>query len=351
MSVTDDFVYKDGFYYSRDGGGPYSISEVDDSLVRLGAGATRLLGSETPASAGYRHFYGFYYGPSGGGPYIYDAASNAMVLWGGYSGYLPPTEEWLTRMAAAGENLPGATKTIIDDLFGDLTATTWFDKIARLNIPVGGSLAGSLVPQIDSEIGVDLATNMVEGDWSESLGWRFSGTSYIDTGFVPDLGTGSISVYLRTGQASAAQSRFPAGGRASGQETAIRFNRNGSGTTTSGTHSGSWGRSFNSAGNVEWVGTANPGWWTLSRPGETEQFLARNGAVLATTATPPVVDFSYPFRAIWIGGLNDVNGFNLPVEADTRIAGYAITLGMTPTEEAEFYSIIQTCQTALGRNV
>ncbi len=104
----------------------------------------------------------------------------------------PYTEDYKTRLIAAGDDLSGGLISAVDDFFTNTDSI--LSRIYRMNLFICDSFTGAMVPMIYNLDGsatpmgnaTDTNTNFVSGDWGITTGLAGDGTKYLLTGFIPN---------------------------------------------------------------------------------------------------------------------------------------------------------------------
>lgn len=271
------------------------------------------------------------------GPYYVDSGSAAQPFV--VAGLDPDVSAWLVRVASAGGAVSAGTRNAVNSFVLSCKAAGVWALFRRLNLCCG-DFAASFVPLVNtSGSATDINVNLVSGDYSEVLGWQTDGsTKYVSTGYTPSEATGGLSCYSRTTQTTGI--RLFVGCRNAANTQGYRLGNN------SLVARGGWGGMVTDL--VE-GGLAAQGLLQISRISGTGLALYRNSVSLATYATP-VVPGSADFAA-YVMGLNAGGSVTSLLENGSRVAGYAVDSGMSSTQAADYYTAMQTFQTALGRQV
>ena len=270
-------------------------------------------------------------------------------------------QDWINRVYANGGTVSTSTASAVSTFCDAIESAGIRDRFARLNLFCGSSLNAALVPLYKSlsfggaSLGNATDTNNafvgVGTDYAEtgaSGGLTGNGTSkYLNTGLtVSNIGTpasGHMSVYH--GQSSGVNSnRYYMG--ANDAATSNRFYL---GTDAFSTASvfGSYSSAVNASQTLAAQGHGAAGHRILSR--ETDSVLTHyhNGSVVATNTTTITPAVSTAAFAVFAANRNaTVDRFH-----NSWIAAYSIGLGLNSTQAANYRTIMQTFQTALGRNV
>jgi hypothetical protein len=275
-------------------------------------------------------------------------------------------QDWIGRVYAAGGTVSSTTASAVNTFCDSLDAASLRDRFYRLNLFCGGSsgtvagLAACLVPLYrgpslgGTQYGSSTDANngpFAVADYAETGaggGLLGNGTSkYLNTGLtVSDIGTaasGHMSVYH--GQSSGLNSnRYYMGVNDASTSNRFYF-----GTDSFSTASvlGMYGSIQGANQSLAANGHGAAGHRILSR--ETESVLTQyhNGSVVGTNAVTITPAVSTAAFAVFAANRNGtVDRFH-----NSWIAAYSIGLGLNSTQAANYRTIMQTFQTALGRQV
>lgn len=263
--------------------------------------------------------------------------------------YNPDLEFWLLNGGAASAGTLSAMNTFCNSI----DSAGLRNKFYRLNLFCGSNLNSCLLPIYFGRrwnsfpygfANGDRNFNFIANDYTESgtsgglLG--DGSTKYLDTGVsLNEMGTiGHVSCYHK-GAMSTSSSNV--------------LIRGGDGTYSIGLDlSSGLGlvRGFYCQASIASYSTNSGGHYLVTRTSSTNQVLYTNGtttrgdSTLSTSVTFPLSSWS-----LYVFALNNVGvaGSLCP----TRIQAYSIGAEMTQSEANTFYGIMQTFQTALGRNV
>lgn len=182
------------------------------------------------------------------------------------------------------------------------------------------------------------AVNMVESDYSEATGIAGNGTTkYVDSGYPATelAATAHVSVYLREDPLTT-QYLMGVNGPAAADIAGI--------STTAGTFTAGFLGKTNGAAE-----SAVPvkGFLYADRSGPTNIALYRNNTQIATSVVNVVP--AYPARNFYICARN--NDGALASLGNRKISFVSAGASMTAQQRTDFYSIVQTLQTNLGRNI
>lgn len=267
------------------------------------------------------------------------------------SGLDPAVADWLSRVATAGGTVSPSTRTAVASFVATSRANGTWSLFRRLNLVCGDFLA-SFVPLINT-VGAtqDTNVNLISADYTEASGWKTDGTTkYVRTGFTPDS-LGSIGVYLRTTQPSDTNEYMPIGCNNAGysQVAWLVANRTGTSGTTAGAVSGFYTGPASNAGSGAVAGGMVPAMWHSVRDSTNAINLYKNGANVGSSFTG-VTPASTTTEA-YVLCRNDGNVPTAFTVVNTQISAYVFDSSMTPTQATNFYTAMQTFQTALGRQV
>jgi hypothetical protein len=269
-------------------------------------------------------------------------------------------QDWINRVYANGGSVSASTASAVNTLCDSLDAASLRDRFYRLNLFCGTGLNACLVPLYrgpslgGTQYGNTTDTNVgpfVSGDYTETGaggGLLGNGTSkYLNTGLtVSDIGTaasGHMSVYH--GLSSGANvNRYYMGANDATTGNRFYFGTDSFSTASAlGIYGGVQGASQSLAAN----GHGPAGHRILSR--ETDSLLTHyhNGSVVATNTTGIATAVSNAAFAVFAVNRNGtVDRWH-----NSWISAYSIGLGLNSTQASAYRSILQTFQTALGRNV
>lgn len=269
-------------------------------------------------------------------------------------------QDWINRVYANGGTVSSSTASAVNQFCNDIDAAGLRSSMYRANLFCGTGLNACLVPLYrgpslsGTQYGNTTDTNVgpfVSGDYNETGaggGLLGNGSSkYLSTGLtVSDIGTaasGHMSVYH--GLSSGANvNRYYMG--ANDATTGNRFYF-GTDSFSTATVFGSYGSAQNASQSLAANGHGPAGHRILSR--ETASLLTHyhNGSVVATNTTGIATAVSTAAFAVFAANRNGtVDRWN-----NSWISAYSIGLGLNSTQASAYRSILQTFQTALGRNV
>jgi len=237
-----------------------------------------------------------------------------------------------------------ATQSAINTLVLDLKAANLWAKMQAI-YPMAGGTASTHKYNLKNPVDSDSAFRLVfAGGWTHSstgaLGNGVNG--YADTKFIPEthgvsVSSLHISYYSRQNTSGAYIEMGVAGnsglGASAGQ---LYIAPNVSGTNY---------RAVNQTGNQASAGINTQGYFIATRSNSTNQQLYKNGSLQFNEAGTPNTAANY---AIFLGRNN--NG-TADTYSNRECAFATIGEGLDATEAANLYSIIQTFNTSLGRQV
>jgi len=269
-------------------------------------------------------------------------------------------QDWINRVYANGGSVSASTASAVNTLCDSLDAASLRDRFYRLNLFCGTGLNACLVPLYrgpslsGTQYGNTTDTNVgpfVSGDYNETgVGGGLLGngsSKYLNTGLtVSDIGTaasGHMSVYH--GLSSGVNvNRYYMGANDATTGNRFYFGTDSFSTASAlGIYGGVQGASQSLAAN----GHGPAGHRILSR--ETDSLLTHyhNGSVVATNTTGIATAVSNAAFAVFAVNRNGtVDRWH-----NSWISAYSIGLGLNSTQASAYRSILQTFQTALGRNV
>lgn len=278
------------------------------------------------------------------------SSTSAGVVVAAASAFESETLAWLARVATNSGTVSSPTQSAVNSFVVSAKAAGYFTKFRRISIPVGDALA-AVVPLVNTS-GATVDTNTGSLSYAESTGFVTSGANYLATGYTPSEATGGLSIYLRTTQTSVATGKVAMGARDSGSTQIFRLiaNADGSGGVSAGGVAGAWGGVVG-ASNVQpaTTGGMTAGMWNVTRTSSTLSTLYKNGTSVGTmaTATTPATTSN----ALYVGCNNGAGTAGAFLDSGSAIGAYAVDTGLTGTDAANFYTHMQTLQTALSRNV
>jgi hypothetical protein len=275
-------------------------------------------------------------------------------------------QSWITRVYNNGGTVSSTTAGAVNDFCNAIDAAGIRSRFYRLNLFCGGTsgsaagLAACLVPLYrgpsvgGTQYGGYIDTNngpFTTSDYTETGaggGLLGNGTSkYLNTGLtVTDIGTaanGHMSAYHGLSSGVNANRYYM------GANDASTSNRFYLGTDSFSTASvfGSYGATQNAAQSLASNGHGPAGHRILSRESDSLLTHYHNGSVVATNTTPITPAVSTAAFAVFAANRNaTVDRWH-----NSWISAYSIGLGLTESQASAYRSILQTFQTALGRNV
>jgi len=261
-------------------------------------------------------------------------------------------QDWVNRVYANGGSVSASTASAVNTLCDSLDAASLRDRFYRLNLFCGTGLNACLVPLYrgpslsGTQYGNTTDTNVgpfVTGDYNETGaggGLLGNGSSkYLSTGLtVSDIGTaasGHMSVYHGLSSGVNAN-RYYMG--ANDATTGNRFYF-GTDSFSTATVFGSYGSAQNASQSLAANGHGPAGHRILSR--ETASLLVATNTTGIATAVSTAA-----FAVFAVNRNGTVDRWH-----NSWISAYSIGLGLNSTQASAYRSILQTFQTALGRNV
>jgi len=267
-------------------------------------------------------------------------------------GFHPEAQAWRNAVIANNGTVSGSTLSAVSRFCRDIDAAGIRDRFYRLNLFCGTDLNACLVPlyrgpsPTGTQYGNATDTNngpFVSGDYAESDGLSQAATTsnkYLSTGLTPDdlgPGTGHMSIYLRTFSQSAS-ARRPLGSR----DGTNRFY--------------DWSVTQNSSNLVSFWGAANSvsaaiALGALLTQRESSVLFRRftNGSLDATTTTSSATNANNLEFLVF-----NTNNSGVPITQqyfNESVGAYSFGAPLTTQGVADYYTALQSFQTALGRNV
>lgn len=253
------------------------------------------------------------------------------------------TSSWISRAEIAGGVVSINTRFAIQQFVASLKSASLWTKLQEIGVFAGSNLSSALVKLKYVTAPNLVNSNFVAADYTETTGLAGDGTSKrLDTGYnllsnLPDFS--HMSFYTREAT-TGGSNRTMIGGlgpSATDQYTIISLSGNNDST-------GRLGQQI----QVQVAGSAIAAHYMVSRQSLTDLRLYRNGVQLGSTtvtATTLVKPNINPF--LWAYNANgSAGGWMI-----ARGCYYSIGSALTPAEALNYYSIVQTLQTALGRQV
>jgi hypothetical protein len=218
-------------------------------------------------------------------------------------------------------------------------------KIAAINLACQDTLAGSLVPLIGPN-----AAGVNNPTFDPTLGWsNATSTSYVNTAVTPTTSPLGFGAYLRTSQASDGTARCLIGTSAAADVYRICGNRNAAGSSASGAVSGLTGGTVNGVGTT---GGLVAGAYHVIRRGATDEVLLKNGVNVATNANSTTQGAGTVPLYLYVQNATAGPTTTSVLSTGSRIAAYWVDDGTLTDEEAgTLYTLLQTFQTSMGRQV
>jgi hypothetical protein len=256
----------------------------------------------------------------------------------------PETSAWVARVIAAGSSV-SRTSALAHDLFvTQLKTTGVWSAIYRLNTYGANTLAGALVPLVNT-VGnsTDTNHNFVSGDFSLAVGLTGDGaTKYLDTGALPSSFATTTNLHLAacTSTNAGNYNGFLMGSEDAGNTNRLEFIENSGGSAFSFYTSATfYGSSYNNA--------SAPGFYIGSRTGITTSGLYRNAVSKATSSGTGNSPSS--LHSIYVHAANVAGSVASPV--GDIFQSYSCGSGLTSTQATAYYNALNTLMTALGRTI
>jgi len=234
-------------------------------------------------------------------------------------------------------------QSAINQLATDLTNTGLMDKMIVVYPFVGGNATSHSFNLKDARDSNSAYRLTFSGGWTHSLtgiqgnGTNTYATTYLLASTAPFPQTNChISCYSRTSTAPGSTFEVQVDNGANFNQIAVARNFF-SGSNSLGT------------GGVSFTTTSNSsGFWCGSKTSTTERFGTRNGVLnsAVTSNTDATLGAAFSF----IIGARNGSG-SISTYSSKEIAFVSIGLGLTQTEHATLYTIVQNFQTTLGRQV
>jgi hypothetical protein len=262
--------------------------------------------------------------------------------------YNADLEFWILNGGSASSGTLSAMNTFCNSI----NSAGLRDKFYRLNLFCGNNLTSCLLPIYFGQrwnsfpygfANGDRNFNFITGDYTESgasgglLG--DGSTKYLDTGVtISQIGTiGHVSCYHKGVMST------------SGANVLIRGSDGNNGIGIDINAGINLIRGFWSPANTASFATNSGGHYLVTRTSSTSMVLYTNGATSRGDSTNTTsVSFPISSWTLYVFALNNVGVASSL--CPTRIQGYSIGTEMTQSEANSFYTIMQTFQTALGRN-
>ncbi len=270
-------------------------------------------------------------------------ALNAATSGGGVD---PEVSDWVTRVIANGGSVSASTQTAANTFMLALKAANIRTLILRLNLYAGTGLNAARTPFIkDYGPAVDVLTNFGAGNYSEATGLTGNGTTmYNDTGVVltdlNDHGPDSVS-YALYSRAPSAAAALDMGSFTSGSNFTYLS------IADLGSTLFAMQDSNNQASAADAVGT---GLYLGTRNSAVDMKIYRNGAQIATTATPGIGPVGINITRIYVHAANNGNA-NAFSFSSMVCGGYMMGNKFSAAQALALYTPWQAFQTALARQV
>jgi hypothetical protein len=263
-------------------------------------------------------------------------------------------QDWINRVYANGGTVSASTAAAVNTLCDSLDASGVRPLMYRMGIFSGTGLAAALVPLYRGPAyggatygdATDTNNNFVSGDYAEtgaSGGLTGNGTSkYLQTGFAGNtLATGNRHL-------SAYESLRDTGA----YRTMIGTQDDSAGTYYWSLSNASPGTTVFAAFGAQASSTGHNtgGHWIATDPTSSSLALYKNGLPVASSTS--AIRQTPSVRGILVFATNQFPGSVSPSGyTAARLNAYSIGLGMTSQQASDYYTAMQTFQTALGRNV
>lgn len=272
----------------------------------------------------------------------------ANALGGGFTGQVfqrsgiglqAETVSWRDRVVTNGGTVSSATLLAVDAFVRGCKSDSIWTKLSRVNLFCGDQLAACLVPLVvGSGNATETGSGFVSGDYAESTGLTTNAVKYLDTGFDPYSAGQYAAMGVYLGGTVSSAGGVVLGARGTTSQTYAICNQ-------SSLASGTWGGSLTSNSAVgPTILTA--GYWATGRTNQSDLYLAKDGATVATFSTSTTPVQPSPARGLYVGGL-DNNG-SPGSRAAAVVRGYLVG-PLSAAEHALVYARILAFQTTLGR--
>jgi hypothetical protein len=270
-------------------------------------------------------------------------------------------QDWVNRVYQNGGSVSSATAGAVNTFCNDIASAGIRDRFYRLNIFAGSNLNAALVPLYR---GPSLGGTQYGGATDTNNAFVGVGTDYAETGASGGLTGNGTSKFLNTGLTVSDIGTAASGHMSAyhGPSSGVNVNRYYMGANdASATNRFYLGTdAFSSANVIGVYGNVQSASQTLASQGhgpaghrilsrETDSTLTHyhNGSVVGTNNTGIPLALSTAAIAVFAVNRNaTVDRFH-----NSWIAAYSIGLGFNSTQAADYRNIMQTFQTALGRNV
>jgi hypothetical protein len=254
---------------------------------------------------------------------------------------------FFARVTAAGGSLSQTEKVAVTQLAIDLKAINIWNSTIAIYPFVGASAAACSQNLISS-----LHTGVFTGGWTYArTGVTSDGTTgFMDTNINGQNGAYSMDLYIDNNHTGVYVRTNTLGGSDTGVRGPIdsppHYYYNITAIDTNG--NATWKN-----GNIAISGSvSNSSGFTLgSATSLTSNTLYKNGSNIATTSATQTDTVPTSFSKPYLGGVHWYV-YNNPIEFTTREQAYAsFGYGLTSTQAANYYNVVQSFQTALSRQV
>lgn len=276
---------------------------------------------------------------------------NSPILLVAIGDYEPETSAWITRTEAVGGTIPTATKDAVDAFVVACKAAGIFTKFRRLNLFCGSNLTACMSPLVNtSGSTMDGSSGFSSGHYSEGSGLVGGSGRSISTGLIPNTTVNYNNWHLAfyvTNSAAVLGGDMGCGGHPSGNiqfRTIARYGNYGGTEIGSIVCAGDYNNGANQ--NFQTYGVAITGGLMLVSRTSSSSMRVRNtsGSVNAVNSLPYSGVQALPTNSfnVMTDGFNQYTG--------NTSGGYSVGLALNDTEGADFCSIMETFQTAMGRD-
>lgn len=275
---------------------------------------------------------------------------------GGIVGNHPDVTSWLNTLSLIGGSASSTTIAALNTFCNSIDSAGLRNKFYRLNLFCGNSLTSCLVPlYVNTQWNLPVLGFSIDTNNNNN----FTSTDYNETGVSGGLIGNGTNKFLLTGLKGTvlnAGNRHLSAYEITNATTDYSPSLgNTDATGTSAQHAlGPWTasttyayRTHNTIGGSAST-TKNTGFWLGSDTSTTTSILYRNSISSASSSGFPAGGSSSLQYTIF----GVINSTNIPTEvSEARLGAYSIGLSLNSSEVSSFNSIMQTFQTALGRNV
>lgn len=273
---------------------------------------------------------------------------------GGIVGNHPDVTSWLNTLSLIGGSANSTTIAALNTFCNSIDAAGLRNKFYRLNLFCGNNLTSCLVPlYVNTQWNLPVLGFSIDTNNNSN----FTSTDYNETGVSGGLVSNGTNKLLHTGLRG---TELSAGNRhlSAYEITNATTDYSPSLGTTEGNAAqhaiGPWTtsttyayRTHNTIGGSA-SATKNTGFWLGSDTSTTTSVLYRNAISAASSSGFPAGGSSSLQYTIF----GVINSTNSPAEvSEARLGAYSIGLSLNSSEVSSFNTIMQTFQTALGRNV